>query len=628
MIYRAVDNETFLIKRHRPFPRVVCTSSYEGSGEPLLLRQSPYLWEWWRAMLENDDITIIGMNIAYDMATSAASEPSLLPLIFEKYEKGLVTDIAVRQKLWDIATGRVLADDTVKQYSLKDLAELVIDKRMVGKDGTGWRLRFGELVDLPLAEWPEDAASYAKGDAKDTWDIWDEQNKGQDLIKNEFVLTYSEFCFSLITAHGMRTDPDKVAACKARFEAERDSYVKELLECGLLAQDKKGKITKKKKAAQERIENACAERGIDVPKTKGGKKGQQQTATDAVACFLSGDELMAKRAKYSTAEKMLSTYIPTLEEGTKGVITSRFGWAATMRTTSSTPRPPLVGNNFQNAPRYGGIRECYRPREGCVYLVADINGAELHTLAQFCFDKFGYSALGDMLNDGIDVHLKVGSLLLGIDYDDALLLYKEGDEAAVKARQDAKAANFGFPGGMMYRTFIKTQIKQAQRLWSYEDTKVLRNAWLEALPEMDEFFAYCKAEAGDGALIEVNRTGMLRFVRGYTVATNTQFQAPTAAGALAGNRALARECYVGDGVLRGCRVVNFVHDENVLEVPVAGRDLHDTAMEVDRIMSKEFNVYCPDFPTNTEPVLSSVWSKKAKQVFDEHGRLTVWHTED
>jgi hypothetical protein len=621
MIFRAADNETFLITRRRPLPKVVCTSYYDGEGDAGLLKHSDYLATWWYEQLINDDITLVGLNFAYDAGTTAATWPELLPYIFEKYEKNLITDVGIRQKLWDIAVGRALYSDTLKEYSLADLAELVLDKRMWGKS-QGWRFRYGELIDTPLSKWPQEAIDYAKEDSITTLEIFAEQMAGQDQIVGEYSFSYSSFCLTLMTARGMLTDRKKVEECRERFEAKMNELVPALLEAGLLAEDKKGGYTKKQKPAQERIRQACEERGIDIPKTKTDKG----ISTDKVACILCGDELMLKRAEYITAEKMLSTYIKTLELGYVVPITTRFNIVATGRTSASTPRKPLEGNNFQNAPKDGGIRETYRPRDGFVYLISDISGAELHTLAQSCKNILGYSVLGDLLNDGVDVHLYVGSVLLGISFEEAIALYANDDPVVAKARQNAKAANFGFPGGMMHNTFRLTQIRNTGRVWTYEEIDTTRKAWLKALPEMPDYLDYCQREAGpDGSQVQLKLdvTGMLRTVAKYTVLANHRFQAGAAAGCLAGTRAITRECYAGNGALLGARPVNMVHDELVLEVPITS-DLHQCGEDLNQIFSREFNRMCEDYPTDAEAVASSVWSKKAKRVLDENGRLKVW----
>src|SRR5690606_32482748 len=106
----------------------------------------------------------------------------------------------------------------------------------------------------------------------------------------------------------------------------------------------------------------------------------------------------------------------------------------TGRTSSSNP-------NLQNLPRVDGVRECYVPRPGNVYISCDYDKAELHTLAQLCMDYFGESKLAEALNNGIDPHLQMAANILGIPYEEAKDRLKAKDKEVKDTRQMAKAAN-------------------------------------------------------------------------------------------------------------------------------------------------------------------------------------------
>jgi DNA polymerase-1 len=638
----AMDNETYLITRTRPAPKVVCTSLYDGNGEAELAI-APDLLPLWQVILEDDEIEIVGLNIAYDMITIASTYPQLLELVFEKYEKNLVTDAGIRQQIWDIAVGRALADDRVQNYSLASLARVIFDESMEGKKGDDiWRLRYSELDGVPLSDWPQAAVDYAKGDAVMTWRVWEAQNEVQDDIRYEHERTYTAFALALIENHGMRTNATAVAKCKALHQKTIDKLRPGLIDCGLIKPEKKkGEIVyvKKAKPARERVVKGCLAQGTEPPLTKTGWQRKRSdpgftwrdepkyVATDKVAALLSQDSELIKRVEYSTAEKMISTYIPTLEAGVSGPITTRFGIAATGRTTSSAPGVPKIGTNFQSVPRTGGLRECFYPRPGHVFLAADYEGAELHTLAQTCKDKVGFSVLGDRLEAGDDVHLFVAAQLLGISFDEAKKRKREKGQEILDARQDAKAANFGFPGGMRERTFINTQIKQRERFWKYDDVVELREAWLTSFPEMDEYFDHCKTELGPQGktVIELAGSEMLRTVKGLPMCANTFFQSLAGVGALSAIRELARRMYTVDSsALYGARMCNFVHDEAISENNLDA-DLDAAATEKKYVMETWFNKFVPDYPVKVEPVLMSFWSKKAEPVFDSAGRLTIWN---
>lgn len=642
----AVDNETFLITRNRLFPEAVCSSYFDGETgfvvkrERFLGDKDPLL-EFWKSILKSD-MEIVGHNIAYDTITILSTYPELTPLIFSAYEADRITDTGVRMQLFDIASGRIQNEDTPRYYSLAELVKILLEIEMSGKEGPDiWRLRYAELLDVPLDKWPVEAYEYAKLDAEYTYRVWDVQNAVQDKIKHEHKMTYNQFCLGLITGRGMRTNAERVRKCREHFAAEKHTLEPDLISAGLLRQKPFTREQKKRIATGEKIEPifvksrdvaqklivaGCEARGVDIPYTEAS-----QVSTDYVAAMVSGSDLMLKRAEYSTAEKMLSTYLPFLEAGTSGMITSRFNIAATGRTTSSAPRPPAVGGNLQNAPRNGGIRECFEPRPGFVYCAADFSAAEMHTLAQTCKNLLGYSVLGGLLNRGDDPHIYVAAFLLGTSYAECLALYKSGDETAAKARQDAKAANFGFPGGMGADGFRLAQIKQADKFWTFAEIDTIRNAWFRAFPEMVEYFRHCKAELGPNgrAYISVPYTGMIRCVRTFPSIANNYFQSGTAAGALSATRKVLKTAYSDEkSILYGrCFPVNFIHDEILSEI-VDDDYAHDVATEKARIMGTAFNAFCPDYPTTAEPILMRIWSKKAKPTFDSNRRLIPWEPEE
>jgi hypothetical protein len=619
----AFDTETHLIERFKPLPRLVCATFAAGASpdDVLLLTRGEQLRAFMSSALGDPAVKFVGHNVAYDFGVLGNAYPELLPAIFEAYQNNRITDTGIRQQLFDIAFGRVFAGDKLKSYSLAVLSELILDEVMAGKkgmvdEGDPWRLRYSELDGVPLEDWPEAAVSYAKQDALTTWRIWHEQEEGaRDYLRDDSFQTYAAFVLTLTASQGMRTDEEAVIKCAEHWENKKAELLPDLEAAGLIV-----KGVKKVAPAQEQIRTACEARGVEPPLTAKGK-----VSTDKVACLIAGDELMLKRAEYVTAEKMLSTYIPTLIEGVRGPIATRFQMAATGRTTSSAPGAPLVGTNLQNAPRKGGIRETFKPRDGKVYLSADFSGAELHTLAQACKLKLGYSTLGEALNRGDDVHLKVGAELLGISYEEAKTRKK--DKEVKESRQNAKAANFGFPGGMGNYTFRMTQLKQSEKFWTEEEARDLKAAWLQAFPEMVEYFEYNQQILGieEECVIEIPYSRRLRKVSTFPSACNTWFQALAADGAKAALAEVTRLCYtVPSSALYDARPVNFVHDEVILEIADRAEVYQPAAVEFEKVMSDAFNRFTPDYPTSTEAVLMRVWSKNAEQAFDERGGLIPW----
>jgi len=199
-------------------------------------------------------------------------------------------------------------------------------------------------------------------------------------------------------------------------------------------------------------------------------------------------------------------------------------------------------------------------------------------------------------------------------------VYKRQDDA----RQTAKVANFGFPGGLgalrlvdFARTIYGVEISQA-------DAVRLKQTWLASWPEFRSYFA----RVGDicdalNPAIEQLFVGRTRGGVSYTEACNTLFQGLAADAAKAAGFAVSRACYAEPrSPLFGSRIVNFVHDEIIIETPEKGA--HEAAEELARVMVSGASVLMPDVPPSAEPVLMRRWSKKAKQIRDAQGRLIPW----
>lgn len=116
----------------------------------------------------------------------------------------------------------------------------------------------------------------------------------------------------------------------------------------------------------------------------------------------------------------------------------------TDRTSYSDP--------IQQFPRGGRLRECIVASPGHVLCSTDYNQGEVITWAQACLWIVGWSDLADALLDKKEPHKLLGARMLGLDFDEFCRRFDDkehpGHKHAKSARQAAKPANFGFPGGM------------------------------------------------------------------------------------------------------------------------------------------------------------------------------------
>ncbi len=109
-------------------------------------------------------------------------------------------------------------------------------------------------------------------------------------------------------------------------------------------------------------------------------------------------------------------------------------------------------------------------------------------------------------------------------------------------------------------------------------------------------------------------TGRLRFGASYCARHNTLFQGLASDGAKLALWKLWRAGY---------RLVNFLHDEVIIEVP-ADSDLRQHAETIRRLMIEGMREVVPDVRIDVDYAAAARWYKSAKEVSDAEGRLLPW----
>lgn len=622
-----LDNETELITDACPAPSIVCV----GFANPK---------DYWlfhvndargpvEAALRSDSL-LVGHNIAFDMVTYCFEWPDLMPLVFAAYEADRVTDTMLRERLVDIAQGSFIEG---QDYSLEGVA-----RRRCGIALTKgeWQLRFGELKPYPVEQWPEPAQHYVVSDVVATYGVHREQEKDAFWLMDQYRQARYAFAFELMSVYGLHTDPDAVARYKNKLEIKFSTLAEEMVAHGLMRREshkKKAtglvemKLVRTMKAVQDRVAYAYEKTKKRPPLTPTGR-----VCTDADTCEYSGDEVLKHYADLSSTSTLLSTYVPLLERGAHTPLHPHFTTLLATGRTSSSP-------NVQNLPTEEGVRECFVPRPGFVYIVSDYAGIELRTWAQICFSLFGESKLREALNAGIDPHTQLASLLLGMPYEQALEEFHANRKGRVYLpRQASKAANFGFPGGAGYarwreyaRSNYHVDIPEDDASAPL-DAKRVKTFWREAWPESWLYADWCTAQcdAGNGAgLVEQVFVGRFRGGLRYPELSNTLFQGLASDIAKSAHYSVTRACYIEPASpLYGSRPVNFVHDEVVTETPDNGH-AHEAAAEQERLMIAAARPLLPDITNiECETVLARRWSKAAKPTKDANGRLVPWDLEN
>jgi hypothetical protein len=417
---------------------------------------------------------------------------------------------------------------------------------------------------------------------------------------------------------GVRTDPAMVGQLDSKLMQEHTAATLTLVRAGIVRPDKG---TKDMKALRARVESAYRAIGLPAPLTEAGAVSVSADSLEGlrlatVEAGLPVDTVLKTLEDTASNDAIRTHWLPALRVGAVWPVCCQYrSPMETGRTSSSAP-------NMQNPPKAGGVRECFIPRPGYVYAGADYDTLELRTLAQECLEMVGRSAMADALRAGRDLHLELAAELMGIPYAQAEALYNAGDATVIERRDLAKIANFGFPGGMVAKSF-KAHCARFGVIIDLAEAERLHAAWKRAWPEMDVYFRLIKGMVGwdpeGGTIVQ----SMSRRVRGcvtYTAACNSRFQGRAADGAKEALWRLAVECYTGartDGLpglspLFGCRPVVFMHDEIIIESP---EDIASSAAQrLGEIMREGMSAWVPDVPIKAGPALFRRWHKGAKAV--------------
>ena len=609
MQFYAFDTETYLIEPGRLAPKLVCVSTSDGTSTQLLTPDQGL--DWFEDRLR-EKATVVAHSASFDVGVMVQARPSLMPLVWEAYENGRIIDTRIVEQLLYIEKGWYRIDPKTSRkpkFTLAACVERYFGEDVQGKTGEDvWRLRYHELDGVPLDQWPKSAADYARKDAEYAWRVFSRQLK-RSMSPNLFEQCLSDWSLHLISAWGMRTDPQVVDRLESELESVVIKTVSDLLEAGIYKQAKTGKLSKDMSAIRELVTKAF--KG-DPPKTP---KGSVSTSVETLE--ESQDPLLLKLAGISNDQKLLSTYIPVLRAGTEKPLMPRYFMAESGRTTCRNP-------NIQNQPRKGGVRQAFIPRPGNVFVACDYHVAELCSLAQVLIHKFGQSNMADAINAGKDLHIETASSILGKSYEETLELYKQGDKKAKDARQMSKAMNFGLPGGLGARTFVSYAKASYGVDIELDQAQELKNRWLSSYPEMQLYFDHISDAIGLRGEFTAKQvyTDRLRGGLGYCDGCNTYFQGLTADGARRALIEIVKHTYVVGDELEDCRVVAFIHDEVIIECPE--EKAAAAANRLSGLMVAGMRHYIKDVKIEATPHIMRRWYKDAEPNYDDAGTLIPW----
>ena len=193
---------------------------------------------------------IVGQNIGFDMVCTALDFPELVPLIFDKYERGEIADTMYIEMMINLSKIGIIKGGDRKSdyfrgefvprimYGLDSLAMdyLGLDLSAEKKDPLAWRTRYNELVDVPLEEWPEKASSYAMGDSDIPLRVLQAQltvcpRGALDALARKLQ---DDFALKLKSTVGIHTDQVEVAKVREQVLSEfTDEKLAKLISTGI-----------------------------------------------------------------------------------------------------------------------------------------------------------------------------------------------------------------------------------------------------------------------------------------------------------------------------------------------------------------------------------------------------------
>lgn len=632
------------------------------------------------------DVTLALQNGPYDFAVLCAEYPEAIPLVFDAHEAGGIHDTMYAEQLNDIALGLLRSEfdeesgeyKQNKSYALENLGRIHLGWAGWKGGGNGqdpWRMRYAELRDVPIEDYPEEAAIYPKRDAEATLRIAAMQREIAAGISphDPLVAMLAHVCRTYLALHlvaiwGEELDPERVIKLESSMRDYSARFVPTLEAAKIVVRTMRGKnagkLTKKlarlralvvddwlNRRAQEEdatglpsLDEVLADPAAHLPEdmlTDGGKSGNRQVKCSKDVLFDAVDPLLKTTASYLEAEKMRTGYGEKGRRFGRGPLHCRYGLAETGRTTASGgPKRNPTGFAIQTLPRkmpddlaalileqWGepiDVRSCFVARDGWVQSSSDFSALEMVTFAQTCVTLLGHSSLAEAINEGADPHSMFAANLLHCSYEETLALVKAGDKEAKEARQRAKVGNFGMNGAMGAKKFQKYAKGQGIVL-SLGECKTMHAAFRRQWPETIPYFDLAAAAVQGGSATTIGiASGLVRGGCGYSDWANGNFQEHAAFLATGALWLIVKECYDERlaSPLFGSRVTAFLHDEYRCEHPE--EVAHEAAERVATIAREHAQALCPDVKVKIEPCLTRRWWKAAETIRDERGYLQIW----
>lgn len=549
----AFDAETEMITHESIIPELITLQIYDGSDTVYFI-EPDRIAEFFDL---HQNTKFIAHNAKFDMSVLQAFIGS--KGLYQLYDECRVIDTAILFRLLHLATVGHLNTRYGLDYCVKRMLNIDLPK------DEEIRTTFAQFKGKSPLEIPKAHLEYAAKDAVSTLKLYLQLvpeikavDKMNTMLSHD-IQVKGDWALGCIMRNGIGFD----LARKEEWLAEQDNKLMEL-------QRRLANYgwVRGQKGVNQRFEDILHWLGLSekLPRTETGSISSKSADLEPFRHLQFIDDYLS----FNELEKATS-FVRELEVNR---VHPRYNLMVnTGRTSCSKP-------NFQQLPRVGGIREMFIAKPEHTFVITDYNAIELSTLSQVTYSMFGESQMRDTINEGVDLHKYYASVMRGVPVE----------EVTKEWRQEAKAANFGFPGGLGTDTFITFSKGYGLDLTGSQ-AQEMKDVWFEAFPEMRQ---YMQNEKGHVFTL----TGRKRGNTTYCAEKNTPFQGLAADGAKLAMYELCKE---------GFTVVGFCHDEVICEVPENNSE--ELKKDMERIMIEGMRLVVPDVLVGVESQISKHYTK-------------------
>lgn len=547
-----IDTETTIA----PFtstPDLVTIQVYAGGNKAFYVE----LKDLKSFLLKHYDSALIGHNMPFDCDVIHKYLDS--NILYDWYDRDLIYDTGVMYRLLHLAQIGFVPFKWSLAFLTKKFLNIELEKE------NSPRCEFGSYLNTPLGSLPNDLLEYGAKDVICTWDLFHVLKSRitpydkEGTLLSQHIQVKGDLALSHIYKNGIGFDEAGATEWMSELNSKMEPVKDRLASWGWVRGNK---------GINDRFESIISMYGLDdkLPRTESGAISSKSEDLEPYRHIPFIDDYLL----FSELEKA-STFVRNLSGDRQHPKYNLL--VNTGRTSCASP-------NFQQLPRIGGVRELFQASEGHTLIITDYSAIELSTLSQVTLKQYGESVMGDKINEGVDLHRYYASVMHSCRTEDV----------TKDQRQEAKAANFGYPGGLGIDTFIQFSKGYGLDI-NTSQAQTMKDTWFEAFPEMR---SYMREEEENVYTL----TGRRRANCSYCAGKNTPFQGLAADGAKLALYALDRV---------GFKIVGFVHDEIICEV--REEDVETSLPLMEKIMVDSMATVVPDIKVSVESQISKKYCK-------------------